>query len=502
MPASNVYIDFRASDTSTDTSDVNAELTLATADNIGAANLPVVVQFNTTVSGYQDNIVSYVTSATLSGAENVAHDYYAASTTTSGFVDNSISYSTGSSITSGTLDLVSVFITPDVLGEGYQDAYTDYLIGQAYPGVYDSKVQFWMPLVYSGGENFETDYVAGFKIPFFKDSQTAFSIGTTSSGFADASVDLTFAGFVFHDVPTDAFSSVLTTSHLPSEATLISGAIDGIGVEVASSLSGIASFLTETLCSLVDSSVIPTEAVTISGGLAFVNKDVFCSTASTGYIGCDVDLLSLKISNFSLETGEWEQATSTISVDVTDDVYSVTASGCYFKVNGQQVSVTTSGITDGYRVFYDPANDFDDIEGPAVITAHGENNNGDVLEQDYSLTFGYIVEYTNYERFGWNYGQGEKVVVRMSAENLATCPEFSADAYWFETREIDRRELTASITGEYSYDGTNDLNASIYPQSTAYFYGKIFRVKLNAKDLAGNEMEPLEFEFKIEDKPE
>jgi hypothetical protein len=166
------------------------------------------------------------------------------------------------------------------------------------------------------------------------------------------------------------------------------------------------------------------------------------------------------------------------------------------------VGVTTSGITDGLRVFYDPSNDFDTLEGPTVITAHGENNNGDVLEQDFNLTFGYIVEYENFERFGWYYGQGTQVVVRMSAENLATCPADTADAYWFETREMDRRELTAEIIGSYSWDASENLSASIYPQSTAYFYGKVFRVKLTAKDLAGNEMEPLEFEFKIEDKPE
>jgi len=46
------------------------------------------------------------------------------------------------------------------------------------------------------------------------------------------------------------------------------------------------------------------------------------------------------------------------------------------------------------------------------------------------------------------------------------------------------------------------LGASISPQSTAFFYGKTFRVVLNARDFAGNRMEPYEFEFKIEDAPE
>jgi hypothetical protein len=501
MPASNIYIDFSTSNTSTGATDVTSELTLATADNIGAANLPVVVQFATTTSGYEDAVVSYVSSATTSGAENVAHDYYSASTTISGFADSSVSYSLGTGVTSGTLDLIGVYVVPDVLGAGYGDVYTDYLIGQAYPGADDIAHEIWIPIVYSGTGDYEADYVAGFKIPFYKDSHTAFTMGTTASGFTDASVDLTFAGYVFHDMPVDLFSSSLTTSGLAAEATVISGSVDGIGTDIMASLSGIASFITESFCSQVINAGFNFDATTISGGLDYIGKDVFCSTTAASTIECDIDLLSLKIDNFSLGVGQWDQATSTISVDVTDDMYSVTASGCYFEVAGTPVSVTTSGITDGYRIFYDPVNDFDTIDGPAVITAHGENSNGDVLEVDYNLTFGYIVEYTNYERFGWHYGQGTKVLVRMSAENLANCPEFSADAYWFETKEKDRRELTASIVGEYSYDGSNDLKASIYPQSTAYFYGKVFRVKLNAKDLAGNEMEPLEFEFKVEDKP-
>jgi hypothetical protein len=45
------------------------------------------------------------------------------------------------------------------------------------------------------------------------------------------------------------------------------------------------------------------------------------------------------------------------------------------------------------------------------------------------------------------------------------------------------------------------LPAKIYPHSTAYFYGKEFRVVVKAKDFAGNEMVPLVSSYKIEDKP-
>jgi hypothetical protein len=45
------------------------------------------------------------------------------------------------------------------------------------------------------------------------------------------------------------------------------------------------------------------------------------------------------------------------------------------------------------------------------------------------------------------------------------------------------------------------MQAIIYPHSTAYFYGKEFKVVVKAKDFAGNQMEPLILNYRIEDKP-
>ena len=195
-----------------------------------------------------------------------------------------------------------------------------------------------------------------------------------------------------------------------------------------------------------------------------------------------------------------------------NDVYNVltsasgiTCSGtCCLKVDGTAVPVTFSGITDGYRMFYNPADDFSSITGNTEFLVRGENSNGDVLERSYYLVSGYLEDYDNIERLGFDYGYETQVLVRMSAEDWATCPTFSADAYWFETEGLKERDLGASITGELPdiVSTQEDLTASIYPQSLAYFYGKTFRVVLRCSDFAGNVMEPYEFEFKIEDAPE
>lgn len=497
----NIYIDFTASDIDPGSEDVSSELTFATADNIGAANIPTIFFAGAKSSGYRSINTEYTTTAITSGTEDASIGYFNPTSTTSGYLDKIIEYSTGLSLVSGTASIVSLYFIPDVLGSGYNDVRTGFISGQIFDGGSNISQEFWMPIVYSGSLDYEADYVSGFKFPLTNNIDTLFTKSTSSSGFRDALVDLSFAGYVFHDIPTDVFSTTATALSFPTEATVISGAVYGIAFDIYSTTSGIGGLYGDIYSSLVGLAGLAAEASTISGGIGFISQDIFSAAETLTAITCDIDLLSLKISNFSVGVGEWDYAEGQLYADVTDDVYSVTASGCYFKVNGVAVSSTTSGIVDGYRVFYDPADDFESLEGSSTITVHAENDNGDVLEQDFYLTFGYEVEFRNYERFGWYYGQGQRVVVRMSAENLANCPSSSADAYWFETRDIEGRDLTASVTGVYAWDGSSNLGASISPQSTAFFYGKVFRIKLTAKDYAGNEMEPLEFEFKIEDKP-
>ncbi len=90
----------------------------------------------------------------------------------------------------------------------------------------------------------------------------------------------------------------------------------------------------------------------------------------------------------------------------------------------------------------------------------------------------------------------ETVDVRISAENLVSCPKTTTYAYLFETRQLNNTLLSASITG---VDNSAYLSAYITGLSNGFYYNKIFRVVLEAKDFSGNEMEPLEFEFKILD---
>ncbi len=211
--------------------------------------------------------------------------------------------------------------------------------------------------------------------------------------------------------------------------------------------------------------------------------------------------MSIEITNFSLSTGGWEYASGSIGVDIIDQVYNVTTSGCYLEINGTTVSTVLTPISEGYRMTYDSPDNFISLTGPSTFTTNGSNDNGDHVYEDFYLTFGYIVEYVNTPLEGWDFGYNTEVVVRASAENMASCPIKNAEAFWFETESRPNRHLGASIVGIPVKSDSAVLSASIYPQSTAFFYGKTYKVVLRARDFVGNEMIPLEFEFKIEDRP-
>jgi len=210
--------------------------------------------------------------------------------------------------------------------------------------------------------------------------------------------------------------------------------------------------------------------------------------------------MSLTIYNFFLGTEEYTTATGSVYVDLVDYANHITtATGTYFIINNTIVSgtfsaLTVSGAVSAYRMFYDPIDDFSSLMGPTEFTVKVSNNIGQTTTKDYSLTYGYKVDFENMDREWIDFDFDNHVVVRMTAENLASCPKTTANAYWFETKQQPHSDLSVSIRGSY----INDLTASIYPDSTAYFYGKTYRLVVTAKDYSGNEMEPFVLVYTIE----
>lgn len=518
----NIYVDFTFSTTSDGTEDVTTELTLADADVIGSYNMPIVYRVGESSPAAQSASVEYSTgTGTISGT--VEQDVeYNIDPSVSGISTSLVDYNIGAVI-SGSLDkYIDCFLAGDTgisgtpgTTPGGQDTIVDYIVGQVFDAL-DIEIQtvYWNWPAFSGIASFSTQYthLPGINTGIERTAYITFgSLATMNSGTQTGYVDVEFAGWVNYPLDFDLYCALQDTEYINSDITVINGTVDFYLSDIMCAVSGTKDLSIDIYCGLETSFDLNSELTVVSGGTDNLYYDLYCSGQDTSYVSFDVDLLSLKISNFQPAEETYHFVSDGISVDITDDVYSVLTSTsgipcsgtCCLKVDDVAVPVTLSGITDGYRMYYNPA-DFSSLKGSTTFTVHAENSNGDILERDYYLTFGYLMDYDNIERIGFDYGINTQVVVRMSAENLATCPKSSADAYWFETRDYSQKDLNASIIGEPPdiVSAEASLGASIFPVSLAFFYGKTFRVVLNARDFAGNSMETYEFEFKIEDAPE
>ena len=201
--------------------------------------------------------------------------------------------------------------------------------------------------------------------------------------------------------------------------------------------------------------------------------------------------MTILIDNFSVGVTEWLQVAdlNALSVDVIDHTYNISVSGTYFIHNGQIVSTSHSGISDGYKCYYYPST----ISGEVNLTIHAENDNSETKEEDYYLLYGYNVKFD--ELIDW--GPKSTVVITADVKNKAFCPNVVGEASYFETADLRSYDLGASIQAVESVD----LNAIIYPQNTIFFYGRTYTVKISGvKDFAGNEMQAFSFNFTIETK--
>ncbi len=511
----NVFIDSSFYAPSAGSTDVDVELTLAEADVIGAYN--ITVDFETTAAGtgiLYHNVEYFKTLELISGTVSRYVDVFVTSITTSGFEVCLVDYSVGDGTTSGTgytyidcfLAGESIYGDPAVTS-GYQFTHIEYISGQTFTGYMDKNILmvYWTSIVVSGTNYLEVNYRCFTPINTFVNKITDVSFGaftSMTSGSVGGYVDSHFAGWVNYPFNSDVFCGLVNTKYIDSHLTVISGGVDYYPFDVSAGVVVSGTVVSDIFCCLLDYAYVNCDTTVILGTIDKLDLDLWCGKDISSAISFDVDLLSLKISNFQPAEDEYNFSSDGISVDLTDDIYNVlTVSGTYLEVDGVVVATTFSGITDGYKMHYNPVGGFGNLDGSTEFLVSAENSNGDVLTRSYYLTSGYFVDYENYDKI--DYGYEKEIVVRMSAENLATCPKLSADAYWFVSEHLKHKDLGASIVGVLPAitSDTKNLSAAIRPQSTAYFYGKVFRVVLTCKDFLGNEMEPYEFEFKIEDPP-
>ena len=391
MPETNTFVEITIYAPSNGADDISTAFTTVAPDNIGNYNLPTYFSTSASISGTYFADVDFIT---VSGAGNTGSENLDTSFTTISGLPSVVVCLTDFLTTvtsSGTVGTyIDLFTTVSGLVLPSEDyIFTDFVVGIS--GI-------------STDENFVVDYIYVDKSDYTNNywtyytnraPQNGYDILTTHfftsvsgaliSGTQPTFVDVVFSGYPTFSFETSIYSTNQKTKYFDSELTIISGGLTRLSTDMYSTEQATSYLNFETICGLTGSGILDTETTVISGGLHAYETDIFSTYLSLAELAstkttltCDVGLFPIKIFNFSIDIGEYLTSSGTISVDITDDLYNIVTSGTNFSVNGSTVPVTFSGIANGYRMYYN--HDFSDLTGPAVITAHAENDNGNILE--------------------------------------------------------------------------------------------------------------------------
>ena len=293
-------------------------------------------------------------------------------------------------------------------------------------------------------------------------------------------VDVTIWNDIRYSLPTDIFSSLLASlNFIQTDVETENGKVSSIYIDLVSCAENIFMLQNDIFCTTSGMLDCNIDVLTASGGFIATYSDLYSTKMEVSGTKTDIRTWSLEFGDFFLDVEEFTTTSATAWVDIVDCLWNINTDDSYFAVDGQRVPVIFSSINNGYRMSYDPIDDFYSKD-TLVYTAHIENVVGDSRERDYYLLRGYDVAFSDVVDWGAN----KEIAVWSRASNLAFCPNSNTAAFYFTIQPVISK----------------DLGATIYPQSTYYFYGRTFKVTVEGvKDFAGNELAPFEYEFIIED---
>jgi len=233
------------------------------------------------------------------------------------------------------------------------------------------------------------------------------------------------------------------------------------------------------------------EMTTISGGQAYTVADCYSSAiVVSGTVNYDIRTWSLEFGDFFADYGSITTASSIAWIEIIDGLGEVDTNNCYFSIDDQQVISTFVPINNGYRMEYNPSNDYAYLDS-FKLSVHAQNYYNDVLEIDYRFFYGADIKLNEV----MDLGSKRSISVWSKATNLMNCPEFSTISYNFETQKRLHSDLNISIL-PVSYV---DLPVTLYPQNTFFFYGRTYNVIISGlKDVSGNVTPEYTHTFTIE----
>jgi hypothetical protein len=435
----NIYIDNSFLSTVSGATNVKIDYPVLQADNLGEGISPIFYTVSAGISGTQNietNLTISSSGTTTSGFTSTDQEFIL-STLTSGIGFTCLvdySFPITSSGLSKNIDFSNAYFTGYFKSPGFQTYKTQFLAGRSYPYFTSTSLRYLVSSKVDTDSNLVSNYTSPEELFNYKDTLifSTFSGSLITGGGVNAFADVFFAGYVFNTEPFQVICGLRrATLGSTFDAELVSGHVKHEWFQVITGIESnslISDF--DLYAGAATSGIVNFDLETIDGRIAFLDFDLYSGVSGVNGYTFDVDLLSIKISDLSIDDGEYVNATGTLCVDVTDDIYNIVTGGCYFIIDGTIVSGTFTPITDGYRMCYNPVDDFASVLGVVEFQAVAENDNGDILTKSFYLTSGYSVEYDNIDQ---DYGWGNKITIRMSAENFASCPAVGVFAYEVES---------------------------------------------------------------------
>lgn len=318
------------------------------------------------------------------------------------------------------------------------------------------------------------------------------NIGTILNTY-DTDVDMYICGTSIFNVGTEVFCAA-ESQHLKLLVDIqqAAGRVVRIDTDVFSAVQTSSWCDSDVFSAIMEKRLLKADIITQPGRLQPIKTDVFSTSLGVGgRIATDFKTRSLFTSGFFLEQDKFTIVSSVAWVDVVDFLYPINTDNTYLEVDGTLASGTWfENIPNGKRLYYDP---LDDFYSNGVITyhLHAENVIGEVEDKNFYLLYGYNLEPDGVIDWGAN----NVVVVRVEAQNLLFCSNKESAAFDFTTADLTSYNLNCIIRPV----GYVDLPVGIFPQSTVFYYGSTYTIRVSGvKDFSGNIMPDFEYTFTIE----
>jgi len=359
MPDIDIYIESSFFTVVSGTRDTYSDFTVGQLENIGLrdtiGDYTVSPEISGTITAYMELYVTY-SGGWQDGFTSTAMKY---TTVTSGagmevcLVDYSIPATTSGLTRTDDFDLE--YFTGTTKISGALDARVKFTGGQLYEFADNILGSYWIFASTSGEDDYDADYTAGGHynplIPGSPEDQVIisgtgdydgyFTMGAaTNSGTIQEEMELFLAGYPLEFHPDKYTYRFHLAAGLEGdkqgaewEATVISGSVLDIPLDVYSTAVASGHYNFDLVAGDEDTTSYPFYSEVISGTIGYYFHQVICGVSGTGGYGFDIDLFSLKISNFSLDVDDYTAASGSICVDLTDDVYNVVSSDIVYSYN-------------------------------------------------------------------------------------------------------------------------------------------------------------------------